>query len=263
MKICTLASSSKGNCIVIYCETTKILIDCGIPLDELTLKLSVLGIDPSEIDAVLVTHEHGDHTSGLGKLSKTYGTKIYCHEDALYGIMQRAKSLPTSNFIFFGNLSFQIGEFLIQPFKVPHDVPACVGYSIYHNGVKASIATDLGHVTEDIINNLIGSRFVILEANHDPEMLKRNPKYPSFLKARILGNNGHLSNLSSAKVIEHLAKNAVKQILLAHLSEENNTPDLAFETISNYLTEQGINVGINIKIDIASPRQLSPIFVLK
>lgn len=263
MKICTLASSSKGNCTVIYSETTKILIDCGIPLTELTLKLNALGIEPSEITAVLITHEHIDHTSGITKLSKNFKTPIYCHEDALYGVMQRAKTLPTSNFIFFGSLSFNIGDFLIQPFKVPHDVPACVGYSIYHNGVKASIATDLGHITEDIMNNLLGSRFVILEANHDPDMLARNPKYPPFLKARILGNNGHLSNLTSAKIIEKLARNSVKQVLLAHLSEENNTPDLAFETISNYLSEQGIAVGINIKIDIASPRNLSPIFVLK
>lgn len=263
MKICTLASSSKGNCTIVYNENTKILIDCGITISELTMKLQALGISPSEIDGVLVTHEHSDHTCGINNLAKRYGTTIYCHEDALYGIMQKAKSIPSENFIFFNRLPFDIGDFHIQPFRLPHDVPACVGYTIEENGVKFSIATDLGHITDEIIGNLVDSKLVILEANHDPDRLKVNPHYPSYLKARILGPNGHLSNLTSASVIEKLVYGKTKQVLLAHLSEENNTPDLAYTTIKDYLQTKGIVVGVNIKIDVLSPKNLSPIFVLK
>lgn len=263
MRVCTLASSSKGNCVLIFTKKTKILIDCGITLSELTTKLSMLDILPSEISAVLITHDHSDHIKGIGPLARKYNIPIYCHQDAYDNLVKKLGRLNLNLIFQFGFVPFQIGEFEINSFQVPHDAPFCVGYSITNDDKKISIMTDIGTPTEDIIKNLYNSRIVILEANHDETMLLNNPNYSAFLKQRILSNHGHLSNTTSAKIIAKLCQNNVKQILLAHLSEENNTPELCFNTICNYLEKSGIKVGENIFIDIAHPRNISTVFHLK
>lgn len=263
MRVCTLASSSKGNCVLVFSKKTKILIDCGITLSELTAKLSALDILPSEISAILITHDHSDHIKGIGPLSRKYNTPIYCHQEAYDNIVKKLGRLNLNLIFRFGNVPFQIGEFDINSFQVPHDAPFCVGYSISQEEKKISIMTDIGAPSDEIIRNLFNSRLVILEANHDENMLMNNPNYSAFLKQRILSNHGHLSNTTTAKIIEKLCQNNVKQILLAHLSEENNTPELCFNTICSYLKSSGIVVGENIKIDIAHPRQISTVFHLK
>lgn len=263
MRVCTLASSSKGNSILVYSERTKILIDCGISLSELELKLGLLNINPSEISAVLITHEHSDHIKGIAYLSRKYGTLVFCHMQAYQSMVTKLGKIDTNKIIRFGFEPFEIGEFQITSFKVPHDAPFCVGFNIEKENKKISIATDLGHATDDIIKYLYNSRIVILEANHDENRLMQNPKYSSFLKQRILGKTGHLSNKNSADIIKKLAQNNVKQILLAHLSEENNTPEICYNTIVTELKNVGISVGENVKIDIASAKQISTIFYLK
>ncbi len=261
MKLCTLASSSKGNSIIVYTEKTKILIDCGISLANLEEKMAMLNMTPADLDAVLVTHEHIDHVRGIAQLCKKYGTHIYCNDIALYGIYNKSRA-PRHHFVFFGLTPFVIGDLAIQAFNIPHDVPCC-GFNIENNEKKISILTDLGQINESVLHNLEESTLIVMEANHDIDMVKANTKYSARLKSRILGDFGHLSNISSAQAIAYLANNNLKQVVLAHLSEENNTPEICYNTIFNHLETHGIKVGERLHIDIANPYNISPVFVLK
>lgn len=223
-------------------------------------RLERLNLDPENIIGVLISHEHGDHTKGVKALVNKYNIQAFCHIDAYEGV-QRKISLPETRLVRFADSAFQLGDFIIENFKVSHDVP-CVGYNIYENQNKISIVTDLGYTTSDIVKRLFDSRLVILEANHDEKMVVANVKYPPVLKARILSNKGHLSNMSSAKVVVELAQHNVKQVLFAHLSEENNTPELCYNTVCDYLTSMGITPNVHIKLDIAKPYGIGPIFVI-
>ena len=260
MKVCSLASSSKGNCTAIYNERQIVLVDMGITLKDLEEKFNRLGLDIANLVGVVITHEHGDHVKGIGALVKKYGVPIFCHYDSFAGVLYKTK-LQSAAVIRFNDSPFVLGDFIIESFRISHDV-FCVGYNIYENGTKISIMTDLGYTTTDIVERLYDSRLVILEANHDEEMVRRGP-YPAMLKARVLGKQGHLSNTSSAKVVVELAQHNVKQVLFAHLSEENNTPELCYSTICNYLVSCGIEPNVHIKLDIAKPYGVGPIFVIK
>lgn len=263
MKVCTLASSSKGNCILVFTENTKILIDLGVTVSYVEEKLQKLNIQPSEIDAILNTHEHIDHTKNIGAFMRKYGTMLYCHIDGYDKLLPKLGKVNPDQILCFESLPFRIGDFVIRAFKLPHDASSCVGFTFEENGNRFSIATDLGHIDDNIIDNLKGSKLVILESNHDEKMLSQNPKYPYLLKQRILGKSGHLSNKLCAEAILKLVGSGVKQVLLAHLSEENNTPELAYSTICEYLGRFGIIEGTHIKIDVAPPNGFSNIFYLK
>lgn len=263
MRVVTLASSSKGNCILVYSNNTKLLIDIGITLDELERKLQVLNINPTEINGVLNTHEHIDHCKGIGAFMRKYGTPLYCHFDGCEALAKKLGKINPNLVMCFAEVPFEIGEFKVNAFKLPHDASSCVGFTIEYGEKRISIATDLGHITPSIVDNFLKSRLVILEANHDETMLLNNPKYSYLLKNRILGKNGHLSNGLSARVVERCALSGVKQIVLAHLSEENNTPDVCYNTICTYLEKVGIIEGVNIRIDISPPHDIGAVFVLK
>lgn len=263
MKVCTLASSSKGNCVCIFDENTKILIDCGIPLIDLENKLRLLKIDPHDINGILITHEHSDHIKSVGTISRKYNIPIYSHVDGIEKLTAKIGHIKSNMLFCFNDVPFKVGEFIINPFKLPHDAISCLGFNIFFQDKKVSIATDLGYADDEIVSKLYDSRIVILEANHDEQRLLDNPHYSWFLKRRILSDKGHLSNKSSAEVISKLAHHNVKQILLAHLSEENNTPEICYQTICQSLKKNGVIVGENIQIDIASPYNISPVFVLK
>ena len=263
MRFCTLASSSKGNISIVYTDNTKILIDAGISLAEIELKLSALNIPLSTLDGIIITHEHGDHTKSVGALNRKYGTNIYCHLDAYPTLIHKLGKLKPDSIFTFTEMPFAVGDLTIEAFKLPHDVPCCCGFNVYHNAKKISFATDLGHITEEVIAKLYDSRLVLLESNHDEKMLMANPKYSLALKQRIRGDNGHLSNIVCAKVVSRLAVNNVRQVVLAHLSEENNTPELCYKTVSEYLTSVGVEPEVNIKIFVASPYKIGPIFHIK
>lgn len=261
MKVCSLASSSKGNCTCVYSEDSIILIDMGITLKDLEEKLDRLRLDICKVTAVVISHEHSDHTKGINSLVKKYGVKVYVHTESLAGVVSKNK-LPLDSVVRFSEVPFMIGNFTIDPFRVSHDV-FCVGFNIYENSSKISIVTDLGYTTSDIVRRLYDSRLVILEANHDEKMVVASTKYPAMLKARILGKQGHLSNTSSAQVVCELAQHNVKQVVFAHLSEENNTPLLCYNTICDYLVSKGVTPEVNIKLDIAKPNGVGPIYVIR
>ena len=260
MRFCTLASSSKGNCSVAYTDNTHILIDAGISLAEIELKLQALSISVSQLDGIIITHEHIDHIKSIGALNRKYGIKIFTHILGYDSLVKKLGKIRDNSIFTFSDMPFKIGDFVIEAFRLPHDVPCCCGFNIYHNARKISFATDLGHIDENIISRLYDSKLVVLESNHDEKMLMANPKYSYQLKQRIKGENGHLSNIVCAKVISRLATKNVRQMVLAHLSEENNTPDLCYQTVSSYLKSVGVEPETNIKICIASPNQIGPIF---
>lgn len=260
MKVCSLASSSKGNCTIVYSEDEIMLVDMGITLKDLEEKLNILKLDINKVIGVILSHEHTDHTKGVSALTKKYHVPIYCHFDAYDGVLRKAK-LDGSSVIRFSFAGFNVGNFSIEPFRVSHDVH-CVGFNIYEKSNKISIVTDLGYTTKDIVEKLYDSRLVILEANHDEQMVINGP-YPPVLKARILGRQGHLSNINSAKVVVDIAQHNVKQVLFAHLSEENNTPDICYQTICDYLVSKGVEPNVHILLDIAKPCGLGPIFVIR
>lgn len=221
LKICSLCSGSKGNATLVMSEKTAVLIDCGISPTRLKRELADFNLAVGDLTCVLITHEHSDHISGLGKISvpvisaRQTITQIARHFDGL-------RFVDTENF----DLGFEVGDLTVQPFRIPHDAAYPVGYSIFKDGTRAGFATDIGHITQGIVNNLKGSSFLLLESNYDKDMLI-NGRYPAFLKQRIAAPNGHLSNAECENLIEKLMSPALKCVMIGHISEENNKHSLA------------------------------------
>ena len=261
LKIQTLSSGSAGNITYIGSTTTNIIVDVGLPL-SLTLKLmSQANIDPHSITGLVITHEHSDHIKGVADFVAQYNIPIYCHNSCAK-ILRRSLKLPPHYFIEVEN-NFQIGDITVNCFPVPHDSQFCLGYTFHCNGSAVGIATDIGQMTDTIISNLAICQIVVLESNHDVQKLIANPNYPDWLKRRILGNRGHLSNLECGRTIAQLYQANVSQVILAHLSEKNNTPTLAYQTVKQYLQTQGIEEGKDIYIDVAMQSKIGNCYCLE
>ena len=252
MRVCNLGSGSDGNMTYVESANAKILIDIGFCCTEVIKRLSLLNVSPEEIDAILITHEHSDHIKGLDVFASKYGTKIFAHQKGIDAIKSKLKKAHKMHFIAFDDMFFYIKDLKIQSFALPHDSVYCCGYTISENDKKMSILTDCGVASQQIVENLKGSILVYLESNHDETMLRNNINYPATLKQRILGKKGHLSNISAGHIIEYLAQNGTKQVMLSHLSTENNTPELAYNTICEYLSSKNITEGKNIRISTTS-----------
>lgn len=248
-KFYNLCSGSTGNSSLIQTENSKILIDAGGSAKKITEALSSINIDISSLDAILVSHEHVDHIQSLGTISKKYNIPVYANLETWNAMPdQKVKILPENQKIFIANKSFEIRDIMLQPFSIPHDAANPCGFSFFHDGQKASIATDLGHITPDIMQNLSQSKFILLEANYDPNILKCS-KYPYSLKMRISGPDGHLSNETCGKVVSKLIPLGLTSVLLGHLSKENNFPELAYKTVAEEVlpklnNESDISIGV-------------------
>lgn len=252
MRVVNLSSGSDGNLTYIESQSSKILIDAGLSCREIESRLSLLGITGDQIDAIMITHEHCDHIRGLDVFATKFKTKIYAHSDGWNALESKLKRIKDEQKFNFNSLPFYIKDFLVTAFKVPHDSACCVGFAIESEGKKVSLLTDLGAAKQQVLQNVFGSQLVYLEANHDITLLKNNINYTASLKRRIMSDVGHLSNDASAEAICLLAQNGAKQIVLSHLSKENNDPILAYNTIKGHLAKKGIIEGENIKIDVAS-----------
>lgn len=249
MRVINLSSGSDGNLTYVETERARILVDDGLSCKETDLRLSLLGLSGKDIDAVLVTHEHSDHIKGLNVFAKKYDVPVFAHDDVWHTMWDKLDKVSSNNKkIFTGQ--FQFKDVLIDPVEVPHDVK-CFGYSLEVGDRKISILTDLGHVNDKIVESVKGSQLIYLEANHDLTMLKNNEKYPLATKIRIAGKNGHLSNDASAQMIEKLVQSGTRQIVLSHLSTENNSPEFAYNYITSVLAEHGLIEGETFKIDVA------------
>ena len=252
MRVCNLSSGSTGNVTYIDTAQVKVLLDAGLSARDITNRLAMLHVLPEQIDAILITHEHSDHIKGVDVLASKYHIPVYVHTKGYWALVEKLKKSDQIEFVQFDDMDFYIKDLKVTSFELSHDAEYCCGFSFLENTKKVSILTDLGYTNSEVLSKIVGSTLVYLEANHDEEMLDKNENYPLLTKQRIKGNHGHLSNISAAKVIETLAKTGTKQVMLSHISRENNTPELAYSTICKYLREHGIIEGENIKIATTS-----------
>ena len=229
IKCCSLYSGSSGNSFLVQTNHTKLLVDAGVSCKKIEMALNNLSISPTEIQAVLVTHEHVDHTKGLGILSNKYNIPIYANEKTWKHI-NSDKISDDNKKIFINNKSFDISDLIISPFSTPHDAADPCGFNIYNGSKKISVATDLGNITEDVFNNLKNSSLIFLESNYDMNILKYS-HYPYHLIRRIASSLGHLENCVAGQTIAKLIDSGLKNAFLIHLSKENNFPELANKTV--------------------------------
>jgi phosphoribosyl 1,2-cyclic phosphodiesterase len=251
LNFCSLYSGSSGNCLFVESQNTKILVDCGTSGKKVIDGLQSIDKNIEDIDAILVTHEHSDHIQSLGMISKKYNIPVYANFETWQAMSVQADKINLENKkIFTNDNNFEIGNLLIHPFSTPHDAANPCGFNIFSGNKKISIATDLGHMDDVMFENLKGSSFVLLEANYDPEILKVS-RYPFMLKQRISGPHGHLSNSTSGKTIAKLMDYDLKEVMLGHLSKENNFPELAYQTVAEELMNQNKDMG-SIALSVAS-----------
>ena len=236
-RFCSLYSGSSGNSLYVESNKTKLLVDCGESAKKIVNSLTDIDVDIEKIDAILVTHEHIDHVKSLGTLSKKYNIPIYTNIETLNAMPEQVNKIKTENInIFDFSKDFEIGDFQIHPFSIPHDAANPCAFNIFYNNKKMSIATDIGHITPEIIKNLEKSSFMLLESNYDPNILKCSP-YPYHLKERISGPLGHLSNNVAGQTVSHLIDSGLTNVMLGHLSRENNFPELAYKTVMEEVIE--------------------------
>lgn len=249
LNFCSLYSGSSGNSLFVETQNTKLLVDAGVSCKKIENALQDIKVDPSSIDGILITHEHTDHVQGLGTLSRKFDLPVFVNQETLDAMPKQKDKIPDKNIKTFKiSDKFEIGDLLIDPFSIPHDAANPCGFNIYKDDKKISIATDIGHMTNNILKSLEGSLFLMLEANYDPEVL-RCSSYPFSLKSRIAGPTGHLPNEMAGKTISYLLKSGLKNAMLGHLSKESNFPELAYQTvldelIRNDYSENSLSLGV-------------------
>ena len=251
-KFCSLYSGSTGNSLFVQTENTKILVDAGVSGKKIVEALESKDIDIKDIDSILVTHEHMDHIKSINVLSNKYDIPVYATLKTWRQLDKKNINISTQNRkIFKISEKFSIKDLKINPFKTPHDAIDSCGFSFENlDKKKITIATDLGHIESQIYSELEDSDFVLLEANYELELLKMG-KYPDFLKQRIAGDFGHLSNTDTGNVVAKLIKKGLSNVMLGHLSKENNFPELAKQTVIEQINKEEKLSG-NIDINVAS-----------
>jgi phosphoribosyl 1,2-cyclic phosphodiesterase len=225
-----LGSGSSGNSTLLAAGRTRVLLDAGFSCKELTRRLAEVGESPERLDAVVVSHEHSDHIKGLRVLCKKHGVPVYATEASWAASgLQDAPEIPEVRFIEPGR-PFDVGDLHFVPFRVPHDAAECVGFRVEGEGLALGHVTDLGQVTHLVEERLRDCDVLVLESNHDVEMLRWGP-YPWPLKQRIAGDGGHLSNDATARLLDRVWSDRTRHVYLAHMSEKNNHPEIALPTV--------------------------------
>lgn len=266
LKFLSIGSGSSGNCYYLTTGNTSILIDAGIGIRVLKRTLKSYDIEIDRIDAVFVTHDHADHIKAIGNLANDYGKSVYATERVHAGIncnyCMTSKLTEEHVRIIQKDVPLQFGDMVITPFDVPHDSSDCVGYQVNAGDVVFCLITDAGHVTSIMEEQVSKANYLVLEANHDEDMLMMGT-YPAYLKGRIRGDRGHLCNKESARLIAEHATPVLKHVWLCHLSEENNHPELARKTVEGLLRSFGIIPGVDFELDILKRKSPSDLYELK
>lgn len=234
---CPLASGSKGNCIYVGTQNTKVLIDAGISRKMLIGRLAEIGVELSQIDAILITHEHTDHIQGLNTLAFKMGIPVLANAETAKGIVEHFQDCPKFK-IFTTGETFNFGDFEIHPFSIQHDTLDPVAFTFKTSGLKMGFCADLGFATSLVANHLQGCDYLYLESNHDPMLVQSSPR-PMIYKQRVLGRSGHLSNGQCAELLEKVWHTDLKHVHLAHLSSECNTHELALQVVGEVLRKLG------------------------
>ncbi|WP_026887921.1 MBL fold metallo-hydrolase [Clostridium beijerinckii] len=253
MIFCSLYSGSSGNSMFIASNRAKILIDAGLPGKKIDLALQEINENPKDLNGIFITHEHSDHIKGVGVLSRKYDIPIYANADTWSAMESLIGNIKEHNIKVIDKRSItEIEDMNIKAFNIPHDAAAPMGYTVSSEKKSISIATDFGTFTREIYDNIKESEVILIESNHDVNMLKFGP-YPYPLKRRILSEIGHLSNEDCGSAIVELYKSSTKKkIILGHLSNTNNQPDLAYQTVLSVLNENGIKLKEDIILTMAN-----------
>ena len=252
LRFSPLFSGSSGNATYVGCDDAHILVDAGLSGTRVTQELMKVGVNPAMLSAILVTHEHSDHIKGIGILSRKYDLPVFATEGTWREMYGKIGAISPRNMrIFEPEQDFYIGSIDVTPFATPHDAGQPVGYTFEISGAKLAIATDLGSVRDSWLKHVRGADAVILESNYDPGMLQTGP-YPYDLKKRIMSRHGHLSNDDAGEVAAELAKNGTRQIILGHLSKENNYPELALQCTLSALKLAGVRCQDEVRVMVAS-----------
>ena len=238
MRLCSIASGSSGNCIYVGSDCAHVLIDAGISGRRVEAGLNSLELTGRDLDGILITHEHSDHIKGLGVIARKYGIPIYATVGNVDAMVRSGSLVKIPEGIFREireDEPFLIKDLVVNPFTIPHDAAQPVGYRLECGEHSVGIATDLGKYNEYIIENLQNLDALLLEANHDIRMLQVG-RYPYYLKQRIMGDRGHLSNENAGQLLCRLLHDNLKAVFLGHLSKENNYEELAYETVCSEVT---------------------------
>lgn len=266
MRLCSIASGSSGNCVYVGSETTHLLIDVGISGKRTEAGLKELGLKMSDIDGIFITHEHADHISGLGVLARKYGVPIYATQGTIDGIRQTASVGEIEEELFriiTPDEKCIVKDLSLYPMHTSHDAADPVAYRVSHGTQRIGIITDLGCYTDYTVECLKDLDVLYLEANHDVNMLQVGP-YPYYLKQRILGKRGHLSNEAAGKLLSRLLHDKMQTIVLGHLSKENNLPELAYESVRVEVTMSDTKYnGNDFPIYVAKRSEVSDIITVR
>lgn len=256
MQVSVLASGSKGNSIFVEAGDTRILVDAGISARRIKKALGDINVSIEDLNGILITHEHRDHIGGLKTLTKNYHVPIYTREDTFQS-MYCVGDIAIDCFHAIGE-DFKVGNLNIRAFNISHDAADPVGYSICQKDQKCTIVTDLGFVSSSVQAAIDHSNLLVLEANHDLQLLK-DGTYPWSLKQRILSNRGHLSNSDAAWALVRMQKEQTG-VILAHLSEENNRPEVAQSTVCEIVERQGFDLTNELAVHLAKPSETVTLF---
>ncbi len=253
---CPLASGSKGNCLYVGTDKTKLLIDAGLSAKSIREKLSKIGVSIEEIDAILVTHEHTDHIRGLSVLSNKWDIPVCANSETAQAIHALEGDLRFK--IFSTGESFVYGDIEVHPFSIQHDAVDPVGFTLKMGGIKLGVCADLGFVSSLVLKELAGCDYLYVEANHEPSMVHASSR-PQVYKQRVLSRLGHLSNQECAQLLQEVLHRGVKHIYLAHLSSECNAPERALQIIQDKVGELGFDIPITIALqeEISQPVNFS------
>ncbi len=252
-KYCSLFSSSKGNCTYIGTANSGILVDVGVSAKRIREALEARDIDPQTIQGVCITHEHSDHIAGLRVLTKQYGWTVYASEGTLSALLEEGHVNAKSDVVPLHTAAVTIGDMQVTPFHTPHDARESMGFCVSTpDERKIGVATDMGVMRKEVERLLSACDLVHIESNHDIAMLRAGT-YPLYLQQRILSDRGHLSNVMCAQSVAALAKAGVSRFVLAHLSEQNNTPALAKQTALSALAREGMQDGRDYLLGAAAP----------
>ena len=253
LKFISFGSGSSGNCYYLYTETDGLIIDIGVGIRTLKKQFKEYGLSLSKIHHILITHDHADHIKSVGSMSYDYQLPVYATKTVHNGIdrsycVQRKVNQEYRRMLVAGE-TIQIGEFTVTPFSVPHDSSDNVGYQIEAEGVTFVIITDAGCITDEMAERIGRADYLVIEANHDIEMLNGGP-YPEHLKVRIKSKTGHLDNKSCGEAIAQHMSEHLRHVWLCHLSEENNHPELARKTVESVLRSYGIIAGKDFQLEV-------------
>jgi len=244
--VSVLGSGSRGNATFIKTDSVRLIIDAGLSRRELGKRLEAIGEDPDGIDAVLVTHEHNDHGAGLKPLVNDLPVRAFLTRGTMRGLKTDTFELNGAEIVpITAGIPFTVGDAEITPFAVPHDANEPVAFSIKAGGIRVTQLTDVGHMSDDVARNLLEADCLILESNHDLEMLRVGP-YPWVLKQRLMGRFGHLSNYAVGRFIREQFDGRAKALVLAHLSEKNNHPEIARQETLRALRHRGLTATVTM-----------------